>query len=517
VALDTVSTTPPTHPAPEGKERKGTAEAGPAAAGVQGPASKTGRRDPRAPDRVAGETHVERPRDFVAPHTGSLTWRMITISAVWIVVLLLGGGLALDRTLTNLVERNFDTQLNNNLSALLASAEVQPNGEVWLTRLMSDQRFLEPNSGLYYQISPSGERVSLDSERVNPSRSLWDQPLELRASVQDEAVFYDSVQFRGELVRIAQRDSTLPNSDTLWTFAIASSREDIDQQIDRIQRILFLSFVVLGLGLMVLVLLQSYVGLRPLRRIRTAIQNIRTAGSNRVTAPLPLEVQPLVQELNMLLEHSERQAEEARTHAGNLAHALKTPLTVVNNAATAHAPDLADTVIREARTMRRHVDHHLARARAVGRRAVGHAQTPVRDSAEAVRRAVERLYPDVRFDIDGSQEAKVAIERQDLDEILGNLIENAAKYGGGSVFVTIDAEPEDRRCVLWIEDDGMGIPEEKRIEIFDRGARLDTGKPGTGLGLAIVRDVAEIYGGAVDLAESEDLGGLLVRLSLPRA
>ena len=187
-----------------------------------------------------------------------------------------------------------------------------------------------------------------------------------------------------------------------------------------------------------------------------------------------------------------------------------------NNAATAHAPDLADTVIREARTMRRHVDHHLARARAVGRRAVGHARTPVRDSAEAVRRAIERLYPDVRFDIDGSKDAQVSIERQDLDEILGNLIENAAKYGGGSVFVTIDAEPDDRRCVIWVEDDGMGIPEEKRVEIFDRGARLDTGKPGTGLGLAIVRDVAEIYGGSVDLAESEDLGGLLVRLSLPR-
>ncbi|GAB5349614.1 Adaptive-response sensory-kinase SasA [Alteriqipengyuania sp. 357] len=442
---------------------------------------------------------------------------MIIISALWIIILLLGGGLALDRTLTSMVETNFDTQLDNNLTALIASAQIQPGGQVWLIRPMGDQRFLEPNSGLYYQISPAGEPVTLDSEAVHPSRSLWDQALELRPSVQDEVVNYDSRQFEGEPLRIAQRDAVLPGGDTLWTFAVASSRDEIDEQIHRIRRILVISFVILGLGLMVLVLLQSYVGLRPLRRIRNAIQNIRNAGSNRVTAPLPLEVQPLVQELNMLLEHSERQAEEARTHAGNLAHALKTPLTVVNNAATAHAPDLADTVIREARTMRRHVDHHLARARAVGRRAVGHAQTPVRDSAEAVRRAVERLYPDVRFDIDGSHEAKVAIERQDLDEILGNLIENAAKYGGGSVFVTIDAEPDDPRCVLWIEDDGMGIPEEKRVEIFDRGARLDTGKPGTGLGLAIVRDVAEIYGGAVDLAESEDLGGLLVRLSLPRA
>jgi signal transduction histidine kinase len=225
----------------------------------------------------------------------------------------------------------------------------------------------------------------------------------------------------------------------------------------------------------------------------------------------------MVEELNALLAHSEKQAEEARTHAGNLAHALKTPLTVLTNAASAHAPDLDSTVLREASTMRRQVDHHLARARAAGRRAVGLARSNVRESADAVERAVGRLYPEVRFDIDGADEAGVAVERQDLDEILGNLIENAAKYGGGSVFVTVDAEPAEHLCVSWIEDDGAGIPEEQRDALFSRGARLDTEKPGTGLGLAIARDVVEIYGGKIELGESEDLGGLFVRLSLPRA
>jgi signal transduction histidine kinase len=187
------------------------------------------------------------------------------------------------------------------------------------------------------------------------------------------------------------------------------------------------------------------------------------------------------------------------------------------NAATAKAPDLADTVIREAAVMRRQVDHHLARARAVGRRAVGQSRANVWDSVEAVLRAVTRLYERTRFDLDGNREAMVAIERQDLDEILGNLIENAAKYGGGSVFVTIDHGTEPGLCEIWVEDDGMGIPQDQYQRIFDRGARLDTGKPGTGLGLAIVRDVAEIYGGTVELDESEDLGGLLVKLKLPVA
>jgi signal transduction histidine kinase len=130
---------------------------------------------------------------------------------------------------------------------------------------------------------------------------------------------------------------------------------------------------------------------------------------------------------------------------------------------------------------------------------------------------VERLHPEGRLDIAGSSSAEVAVERQDLDEILGNLIENAAKYGGGSVFVTIDCEEGSDQCLIWIEDDGPGIPEDERTRIFGRGARLDTDKPGTGLGLAIVRDVVEIYGGSVRLDESEDLGGLLVELSLPRA
>ena len=230
---------------------------------------------------------------------------------------------------------------------------------------------------------------------------------------------------------------------------------------------------------------------------------------------MPNEVTPMVDELNQLLEHNEKQAEEARRHAGNLAHALKTPLTVIMNSATAKADDLADTVIRESGVMRRQVDHHLARARAVGRRGHAHSRARVWPSLQAVERAVGRLYKHVRIDIDGDKEAAVSVERQDLDEMIGNLVENAAKYGGGSVFITV--EPGEDYVDLLIEDDGRGIPEEERQRIFDRGVRLDTGKPGTGLGLAIVRDVAEIYEGTVSLEESEDLGGLLVRLRLPRS
>lgn len=445
------------------------------------------------------------------PHTGSLSKRMMVIAAGWITVLLAVGGFALDRTLTSLITRNFDEQLGYMLTAMIGSAEIGPDGEIFFNRPLGDQRFLEPNSGLYWQITGKGHEDF-------PSRSLWDRSLKVRGDHFDaEPHVYDSAEFDGEPLRVMERSIILPGSKSQWWFTVAASRETLNDQLSRIRAILFYSFVILGLGLFLMAGLQTWYGLNPLRRVRRAIQKMRTTGANRVNDPLPLEVQPMVEELNALLAHIERQAEEARTHAGNLAHALKTPLTVVMNAATAHAPDLAPTVIREAAVMRRQVDHHLARARAVGRRAVGMSRAKVWESVEAVLRAVTRLYERTRFDLDGNRLAEVAIERQDLDEILGNLIENAAKYGGGSVFVTVDPVKEPGWCEIWVEDDGLGIPEEERTRIFDRGARLDTGKPGTGLGLAIVRDVVEIYGGSVELGESEDLGGLLVKLRLPAA
>ena len=272
--------------------------------------------------------------------------------------------------------------------------------------------------------------------------------------------------------------------------------------------------MVIGIGLLLLATLQTFYGLWPLRRVRNEVADIRSGEKTRISDEFPAEVRPLTEEINQLLAHSEAQAEEARRHAGNLAHALKTPLTVITNAATASAPDLADTVCREALAMRRQVDHHLARARAIGRRAAAQSRATVWESLEAVQRAIDRLYENVTVDIAGDHRAQVRVERQDLDEMLGNLVENAAKYGGGRVFVTV--EPKGAQVDILVEDDGPGIPEERRGELFTRGARLDTtGKPGTGLGLAIVRDVAEIYGGTIRLEESEDLGGLLARLRLP--
>ncbi|WP_294339520.1 HAMP domain-containing sensor histidine kinase [uncultured Sphingomonas sp.] len=448
------------------------------------------------------------PRPYVRV-TGSISRRMIAIAAAWILVLLTGGGYALDRVLTSAISGNFDNQLEFLLNTMLASAEIDSEGELVFNRQLADQRFLEPNSGLYWQIS-GGDFAPF------PSRSLWDRRLATNQKHNDQNVhIYNSTQFADETLRVAEIDATVPGSPVRWRFQIAQSKIALDEQVNALRRVLVRSFLLLGAGLIVMVALQTIWGLLPLRKLRLEIQRLREGKSTRVEGDMPLEIAPMVEELNALVAHNDRQAEEARRHAGNLAHALKTPLTVIMNAAAAGQADLAETVIREARTMRRQVDHHLARARAVGRRGSAHSRADVWPSVEAVERAVARLYPNVRIDVDGQKDLIARIERQDLDEILGNLVENAAKYGGGSVFVT--ARANAGFVEILVEDDGMGIPEADRIRIFDRGVRLDSGKPGTGLGLAIVRDVAEIYEGTASLEESEDLGGLLVRLRLPAA
>jgi signal transduction histidine kinase len=439
--------------------------------------------------------------------TGSLTRRMIGIAAIWIALLLGVGGFALDRVLTTAITRNFDAQLDYVLTALISSSEIGPEGEVFLNRPPADQRFLEPYSGLYFQIAGEGFEPF-------PSRSLWDRRLPVGPNHEDFDVhLYDTDAFPMETLRVIERDVRLPGSAVRWRFQVAHNRDILDEQIGVLRRTMVRSFGILGFGLVILAALQAVYGLWPLRRVRQAIASIRSGEKSRIEERFPQEIEPLTEELNALLAHNEVQAEEARRHAGNLAHALKTPLTVLTGAAAVDAPDLANAVRREAATMRRQVDHHLARARAIGRRSSAQARSHVWPALEAVERAVSRLYDNVTIDLAGDKEASVRVERQDLDEMLGNLIENAAKYGGGRVFVTVRATPD---CVeIDVEDDGAGIPEDERMSIFDRGARLDTGKPGTGLGLAIVRDVAEIYAGSIRLEESEDLGGLLAQLKLP--
>jgi signal transduction histidine kinase len=366
-----------------------------------------------APVTAAAE---ERPPAKRRPQIGSLTRRMIVVAGLWIGVLLLSGGFALDRVLTGSIVRNFDDQLVYVLKSLAYSSEIGPDGEVRFNRPPADQRFIQPYSGVYFQVSGAGHESF-------PSRSLWDRRLQVtRNHIDVQPHIYNSNEFAGEPLRVAEMDAILPGSSVRWRFQVAQSREMIDSQIHELRQTLFWSFAALGIGLLVLAALQTIYGLWPLRRVQREVAAIRSGKEQRISNTFPTEIEPLTEEINQLLAHSEAQAEEARRHAGNLAHALKTPLTVITNAATADSPDLGRTVIREAAVMRRQVDHHLARARAIGRRASAQARARVWESVCAVQRAVDRLYEGVTVDITGDRTGEVRVERQDLDEMIGNLV-----------------------------------------------------------------------------------------------
>ena len=245
---------------------------------------------------------------------------MIGIAAAWISVLLLGGGVALDRILTDIVTRNFDDQLEYVLTAMIASAEIGPDGEVFFNRPLGDQRFLEPNSGLYWQVSGQGHENFA-------SRSLWDRTLIVESAATTSsrsakarsgergARLYNSEQFDSEPLRVIERSIFLPQSETRWHFVVAQSRKLLDEQIGTLRKTLINSFAMLALGLIVLAALQTLYGLWPLRRVQRAIAAMRNGTQSRVSEPMPLEVTPMVDELNALIAHNEKQAEEARKAA----------------------------------------------------------------------------------------------------------------------------------------------------------------------------------------------------------
>jgi signal transduction histidine kinase len=434
---------------------------------------------------------------------------MIALAAAWIIPLLAVGGFALDRVLVGTITRDFDAQLEFALTGMINAADIDDTGAVRFLRQLGDQRFSEPYSGLYWQVS------AMDQQPF-PSRSLWDRVLGPPPQVECfKPCRYATLAFPGEPLRVVGRTLRLPGSATKFYFQVAQSTRDLEGQTQQLRTILFWALGVLGVGLLALAALQSTYGLSPLGRVSRAIAAVRSGQAKRVPENFPSEIAALVNEINELLDYSEQQRDAARRHAGNLAHALKTPMSVLIGESQGRGDVLAQAVVAQVQVMRRHVDHQLARARAAGQRGTSSTRTKIWPALQAIVRTVGLIHADrnVTIDLAGNRDKLFRGERQDLDEMVGNLVDNAAVHGGGRVFVTIGGEPGVVEII--VEDDGAGIPTEARLRLFSRGERLDTDKPGTGLGLAIARDVAELYGGWIGLEDSEDLGGLLVRLTLP--
>ena len=455
--------------------------------------------------------------------TQSLVLRLVRGAVMWALPLLLVTALTLTWLYRNTTYRSFDDPLVSAVTALIASAEVQ-DGSLSLTREPLDPRYQRALSGRYWLVGFLQDDGII--EPISASRSLLEATLVLppAAVIQLQTQQGEEVRARtsgpdsDEPLRLVARQVVLPNMNTPVVMVAAADSRAASRSI--------LSFALTALGLMLLismglitaVVTQVRSGLKPLFDLRDRVADVREGRSGKVDGVYPTEIQPLATELNSLITHNKDVVERARTHVGNLAHALKTPLAVLQNEAQGSKTTPSDIVSRQTETMKKQVDHHLRRARAAARgQAIG-VSTDVTDTLEALARTLSRIYghKNIDFDVDLMEGLVFRGEKRDLEEMAGNLMDNSCKWTKTALTLRSFVDPQDETSfIVTVSDDGPGMAEDQYVEALKRGARLDEATPGSGFGLAIVDDLAKAYKGSVRLGKS-DLGGLKVALTLPR-
>ncbi len=457
----------------------------------------------------------------------SLRLRLLAGTLLWIALTIAVSGWGLNHLFREYVQQQFQAELNLHLNQLTAALSVDTQGVASVPVPLSDPRFQQPFSGLYWQIDRLADDAVPAQVGELRSRSLWDGILHIPAD--DTALDDDHLRLAtgpdGQALLVLEREVQPPEDAAapLLLFVAAEQRL-LAQPVGRFTRMLSLSLALLAAGLALAVVVQLVIGLRPLGQLRQRLAAVRDGHAPSIEGRFPSEVQPLVDEFNGVLALNAQVVSHARTQAGNLAHAVKTPLSILANAAEQEDSDFGRLVMEQTSTARRQVDHHLMRARAAAAIQATGLRTPIRQPLEALVRVMLRLHAESAVQIDLIMpEADLAFkgEEHDLQEMLGNLLDNACKWASHHVVVQVSRLPpddhhKDARLLFTVDDDGKGLAPEQRVWIFKRGVRADEMAPGSGLGLAIVRDLAQLYGGDAQAHESH-LGGLGVTLSLPAA
>jgi signal transduction histidine kinase len=452
----------------------------------------------------------------LAIRTNSLAFRLVAGAAFWIAAGLFGGAFLLSTLFRDYVERSFDARLAVLWDSLYTVSRVDTNGRLQMLGEPGEAAFEQAYSGWYWQISKG-------TKAMRRSRSLWDRSIEHKA-IGGDPVFLRTAGPDNQDLRILAQTVLVADEGgqrtVRYTLLVAGDRGELEAEIALFNRSLVWSLGGLGLLLVIAVFIQVRFGIMPLRRIPKALAAIRSGRSERLTGQFSAEVEPLADELNKLIDHNKEVVERARTHVGNLAHALKTPLAVLANETAGDDSPLAKTVHEQATLMQRQVDHHLTRARAAARVSGLGARTELGPIVDALERTLSAIHRDKNLDISTEIAAGAGIigERQDVEEMLGNLMDNACKWAKHLVEVSAELTPDkrNRRVLIRVEDDGPGLDPGKRDRAVERGERLDEATPGSGLGLSIVRDLVEAYEGSLRLKTSK-LGGLQVEIDLPAA
>ncbi|WP_420991841.1 sensor histidine kinase [Cupriavidus sp. 30B13] len=435
----------------------------------------------------------------------SLALRLLAVAAIWLAAALGGTGWLLSTLFARHVSQTYVRQLDNQLASLAAALDWGADGKLALTRAPADPRYELPYSGAYWQAQGGGNTLR--------SRSLWDA--DMPATV-DSKVAGSHAEVRpgpnGQSLLVVSRPIVLASADTPVTLSVALDRTELRAARQAFNRLLAWSLTALGAGLLLAVAAQVKFGLAPLARLRQALSAMQARRESRLGGTWPSEVVPLVNEINSLLARNADALERSRRQAADLAHAVKTPLAVLANEAARLPGDAARAAAAQVEAMRRQVDRHLARARAAGAASARGARIEAGPAAAELARALARLHAGRAIAIEVAGEGHFAGDRQDLTEILGNLLDNACQWAAARVRVTLAERGE--MLEVRVEDDGPGMPEAARALATARFGRLDEAAAGSGLGLAIVSEMAALYGGGLELGRGE-LGGLLARLTLP--
>jgi signal transduction histidine kinase len=452
----------------------------------------------------------------------SLALRLFLSATAWAVVILLITGIVLSSLYRQAVERAFDRRLGVYLRTLVADVASPDEAGERFPQSLGEPLFELPLSGWYWQVT----RLDPGKNDVRSSRSLWDgglphlQDLGVAPGVDGSRAGYVPGP-EDQRLRLVERNIDL-GDEGHYLVAVAGDAAEITDETRQFDQALVVTFSLLAVVLLLTTMFQVRFGLAPLKRITTDLAAIRAGKAEQLAGQFPEEIAPLARETNALIEANKEIVERARTHVGNLAHALKTPLSVVVNEATARGRDpFAMKVVEQAEIMRDQIARHLERARLAARLTVVGSLTEVKPVVTALARTMEKIHrdKDIAIDVRVDEQAQFRGERPDLEEMIGNLVDNACKWATARVAVEVvrerpDPANETQIVRVVVDDDGRGLSPSEREQVPKRGQRLDETKPGSGLGLSIVVELAGLYGGELKLGTAP-LGGLRAELVLP--
>lgn len=438
------------------------------------------------------------------PGMRSLGARLVAVSLLWMVLALGAAAFLLSKLYREHVESEHAERIGGYLDELAAVLEVGADGGLVVQRDLSDPLFQRPYSGLYWEVFAGGRSML-------HSRSLWERSLDASAGEGDALVKLAGPE--GQSLTVWTRTIRHPDFPAPVVMRVAADDARTGRMTASFTRTLAISLALLAAGLMAIVVAQVHFGLAPLRRLGRAMTQLRGGEVDRVEGEYPSEIRPLVEDLNAVLGENRELLDRARAQAGNLAHALKTPLAVIRNSLAPGGGQAAkDAIGVEVERMHRAIERHLVRARAAPAQLRGR-YVRIQEALEDVIRAIRHIHGErIQFEVVIDLAARFRGDAADLQEIFGNLLDNAAKWTRS--LVRVEAVEGDGRLCIRVDDDGPGIPPDRRAEAIQRGVRLDTSRPGSGLGLQIVDELCQVYGGSLELGTSA-LGGLSARVNLP--